>query len=162
MKETLDKARLSKLLEVLKEQHGKTGALIEEINEVLGGGVGIAAKIREFDIAWSMLWQGRYRSAYQFNRTKDMPHVKRLIKTMGVEELVRRATNYLRSVDPFYVGARHNFGVFVASINSHVGEAAPAQDFELAAPTGCKHTPPCRSDAEHTGRKSAEMRAVSA
>ena len=161
MKETLDKARLSKLLEVLKEQHGKTGALIEEINEVLGGGVGIAAKIREFDSAWTMLWQGRYHSAYQFNRTKDMPHVKRLIKAMGVEELVQRATNYLRNDDPFYAKARHSFGVFVASVNSHVGMPAPRQDFELASATDCKHTPPCRSDAEHTGRKSAEMRAVS-
>jgi hypothetical protein len=161
MKDTLDKARLTKLLEALKEQHGKTGALIDEINEVLGGGVGMAAKIREFDIAWTMLWQGRYHSPYQFNRTKDMPHVKRLIKAMGVEELVRRATNYLRNDDPFYTRARHAFGVFVASVNTHVGEPAPTQDFELAAPTGCKHTPPCASDAAHTSRKSAEMRAAS-
>lgn len=153
--------KVTTLLTELQAGHVKNAAIIHEINDLLGGGAGIAGKVREFEERWSVLWDARYHTAYQFTRTRDIPGMKRLLTALGLDEVLRRATNYIRNDDPFYVRSRHPFGLFVSSINSHVGEPSPMEDFELAAPSGCRHTPPCKSDVDHTARSNADLRAVS-
>lgn len=156
-------AKLVKVLGVGRELHGKLGEILDELDALLGGKPGIAAALKEFEGIYDALWCERYAKGehgrYVWRYVQDRPHTKRLLKTLGLEELSRRADVYLRSNDPFYLKARHPFGLFVSSINSH---AAPSStpDLELSAPPAdCRHVPLCASDQEHTRRRSAEMRA---
>jgi hypothetical protein len=151
-------AKLARLLAEAKELHGKLGDIHAEIDALLGGGTGIAAQLKQFEAAYDALWCARYAKGetgrYVWTFIRDRPAIKRLIKTLGVEELERRAATYLASSEPFYTQNRHTFSLFVSSINSHA--RAAAADFTLA-PTGCEHVPACKSDQEHTKRRRLEL-----
>lgn len=158
-------AKVVKLLTVLRDLDEKRAAVMAEIDTVLEGKASIGDLMREFSEHFDRLWGERYAGGqtghYIWTYAKDKPHVKRLIQTLGVEELKARAVTYLRNDDAFYARARHSFGAFVASINSHAAPAAPVagggDDYDLR-PADCRHVPPCRTDQEHTKRKMSEMR----
>lgn len=151
--------KVTGLLVVLKENHEKSAALIEEIAEVLGGGPGVAAQMNEFEKAFARVWEQRYSQIYVWRYAVDRPNIKRLLRTLGLEELKARAFNYLRSDDPFIVRSRHPFGLFVSGINSYANEGqGSAFDLEAPAVADCQHTPRCASDQVHTQRKMREMR----
>ena len=155
--------KVAGLFLALGELREKENALLEEINELLGGGPGIGAKLkaleRSFDAAWGARYAGGQSGRYVWSYVKDKPQMKRLLRMLDVGELEQRILNYFRSDDPFHVKARHSFPIFVACINSLASESAPAEDFDLEAPVDCKHAPPCKSDTEHTRRKLRESRA---
>jgi len=152
-------AKVAKLLELAREYAGKLEELHAEIDALLGGaaGIGVAMKALEhtFDGAWGVRYAGGQTGRYVWRPTTDKPHVKRLIKLLGLAEVQRRVWVYLRNEDPFYVRARHPWLVFVGSINSHA-EAGGAS--EVVPVTGCKHDPACKSDQQHTKKKLKELR----
>lgn len=153
--------KVRKLLEVTADLHGKLGDTLNEIDELLGGGAGIAASMKQLEAAFDGAWSARYASGhggrYVWSYKKDKPQIKRLLKLLGLEEACRRAVAYLQTEDPFIVRARHPFGLFVSTINSYTA-AADGRGYDAAPPTGCLHAPPCRSDQEHTKRLMAEAR----
>lgn len=151
--------KVAALLVVLKEQHEKSVAVIEEINDLLGGGAGIAAQIKEVEQSFARAWSERYNGSYIWRYAVDRPNIKRLIKTLGVVELQVRIFNYIRSDDPFLMRSRHPFGLLVSGINSYAGEGQSPEDFDLAPTVAdCHHSPRCASDQEHTRKRTAEMR----
>lgn len=159
-----EKARLTKLLALSTELLAKLHDINREMDELLGGGAGIGSQMKAIETAFDLAWCNRYakgqRGRYVWRHTQDKPQIKRLLKTLGLSELEARIQSYIRNDDPYYAQARHNFGVFVASINSHAGAAQAPQDLELSArPVGCEHNPPCSSDQVHTKTKLREMRA---
>jgi len=160
----LDAAKLAKLLAVGKDLHGKLGAVLEEIDEVIGGGAGIASQIKMFEAGFDAVWCERYARGqtgrYVWRFSSDVPQIKRLLKMLGLDELKGRVIRYIANDDPFLVRARHPFGLFVSGINSYAGEGqAPAPlELEAEAPIDCRHTPRCSSEQAHTRRRSAEMR----
>lgn len=150
----LNVGAIQKIFAMLKTRHEEDGALIEELERLIGGGRGIGEMLQEFYAHWIALWP---HGVYEFNFTKDAPHCKRYIRSMGLEELKHRAHRYLKCVDPYYASRRHPFAMFVATINTWAeGALAGAEDVD-AAPVGCTHTPPCRSDQEHTQRRQRAM-----
>ena len=154
--------KLIKLFTALREIREKETLILEEIDNVLGGGVGVGELLKRLERHYSELWTVRYRSPYTWRYPVDRPNLKRLIKLLGVEEIERRMIVYVKDGDPYLVKARHPFGLFVSNVNTYA--AAPVDDFTLAggaAPTvaDCKHAPACRDDQEHTRRKMAELRA---
>lgn len=157
-------AKLIKLLESARELHTKTGMLLDEFDELLGGGAGIASQMKQFETAFDTAWCARYAAGmhgrYIWRKQIDVPNIKRLLKALGLVELVKRATVYISNDDPFLTRSRHPFGLFVSGINSYAGEGE-APDLELSAqgPIDCKHLPRCSSEQEHTKKKQAEMRA---
>jgi len=156
----VDIGKIAKLIELGRELQEKQAAVLDEIDAIIGGKAGIGADMKAVQAAFSAAWSHRYApgfgDSYVWNHRSDAPQVKRLIKRLGVEEIVRRAAVYIRNEDPFYVSRRHSFPLFVSSINSHADNSAPV----AAAPVGCKHDPPCESDAEHTRRRTSDMRAT--
>jgi hypothetical protein len=153
--------KIKKLLETLAELRTKESDVLAEMETLLGGGVGIAAQLKAVQHAFETAHATRYSGRYVWQHTRDVPNLKRLIKSLGVEELRVRFGNYLRNNDRFFTTARHSFGAFVASVNQHAaaGNALP-EGFELDAPAvaDCKHHPPCTTDQQHTRRKMAEVR----
>jgi hypothetical protein len=105
-------------------------------------------------------WTERYapgsvKGAYVWQWAKDITLMKRLLKTLSVEEIERRMSNYLKSSEPFFVKNRHTFSLFVGSVNQFA-EFSKELHEELPAPVGCKHLPLCRSDQEHTRRRAED------
>jgi hypothetical protein len=160
-------AKIVKILEVAKEKHDQMGDLIDELDELLGGGVGIGAKLKRLYDAFSAAWADRYARgdarAYVWNFKVDGPNAKRMVKAMGVDEVVARIPRFMRDDYEALVRARHPFGWFTRQINSYAAPSTePAADLELEAQAAidCRHTPPCKTDAEHTRRRSSDLRAV--
>lgn len=131
----------------------------DEITKLLAGEQTAGQQQQAVTSHFEAQWKRRYRTDYLWRHVQDMPHVKRLVRQLGVEEVNRRITRYLLADDEFYRKARHGWGMFVATINTHVGQdEAPAESFELTGTVeGCTHTPPCRHAAEHTQRYMREV-----
>lgn len=97
---------------------------------------------------------------YLFNGAADAAQTKRLLKSMSREEIWKRMQVYIASNDPFFMKVRHSYGVFVKSINA-LGAGllvGPGPAMHLHAVRGCSHTPVCVTDAEHTRRRTQDMR----
>ena len=156
--------KIQKLMDTLVDLRGKEQAVLDEIAELAGGGDGIGAKLKTFETGWQVAWSGRYEGAtYAFQYASDRPQEKRLLKLFGMEELLARAARYITDDDPFYVRNRHPFRLFVSAVNKYAAErpgngTAASEDAEWDRPIGCQHTPPCRSDSEHTQRRLREGR----
>lgn len=162
-KAKINTAALVKLLEVATELHTRTGDVIAEMDAILAGKAGMAAKLKAVEEGFDAAWCSRYApgrsKVYVWTYVRDRPQIKRLLKAMTLEDVVERAGRYVRSEDGFFVRSRHNFGLFVSSINQWAPATAGPGELDLeAAPADCKHEPACQTDAEHTRRRTAEMR----
>lgn len=160
----VDKVR--RLLEAGRDLHQKLGAVLDECDELIGGGAGIGAKLKQFQAAFDGSWGRRYAHGqagrYVWRFAVDVPNQKRLLKMLGLEELTARASRYIANDDPFLVRQRHPFGLFVSGINQYAAEGDPIVDLELdsgAPPADCRHTPRCGTDYLCTQKKRAELRA---
>lgn len=171
-KPTLEKLRklYDKQREIEASYRDGMDAIAHEVDTLLSGGAGIGDVLKRLETHYAILWAVRYapgwkpgdKGGYAWNYMADRAQWKRLIRTIGVEELELRAGNYLKDADDFYVRARHPFPIFVKNINRFTSDASErSSELDLSAPTvaDCKHQPPCKDDQEHTRRKMAEMRA---
>ncbi len=156
-------AKVTKLLEVQKDYLDKLNALSQEIDQLFGGGAGTAVNLKVLEHAFDEQWCLRYapgrRGCYVWQFARDRAHLKRLLRRLSVEEITARMRRYIGNEDPFYVRARHPFGLFVTSVNSHAEEGTVSEPLELAPPSDCRHTPVCISDQEHTRKVMREARA---
>lgn len=153
--------RVGALLAVQRELIEKLQAVNQEIDELLGGGVGIGQKLKECYAAFNEAWGSRYangsRGHYQFRFQEDTPSLKRFLKTFSVEELSRRFVAYIADADPFLVERRHPFGLFVRSINQYA-PAVKEPEFGLVADSfQCEHSPRCRTRAIHETKIQVEV-----
>lgn len=114
-----EKPKLIKLLSVLRDLREKEQAILDEIDTLLGGGVGVGEQLKTIQRAFSDAWYAAYWTAYVFNFAKDVPQMKRLLKATTVEDIVSRCGSYLANGDPFFQKGRHSFGMFVATFNQH-------------------------------------------
>jgi len=150
--------KIVKLIQVAKEMHVQAGDLLTEIDALLGGKAGIAEKMRQltatFDTAWSARYAPGQGSQYVWAFQRDRPAMKRLIGKLGLEEVEHRVANYIASNEDYVLKAHHTFSLFVGTVNRYADAAQrvdPVPD--------CLHVPACTSDAQHTKRRSAELRA---
>ena len=135
----------------------KAEAILQEIDTLCAGGASIGEQLKALQQAWNTAWSTRHGGVYLFTFAKDVPAMKRLLKAFALDDLQVRMVAYMKDEDPFYVRAKHPFGVFAANVNRWVsGQGASAL---VLPPVGCAHTPACRSDQEHTQKRQAEMRA---
>lgn len=104
-------------------------------------------------------WAKRHGGAYVDGGAKDRVQVKRLLAKLSADEVQTRARRYFATDDPFVINARHPIGLFVTGINKWGEDAEHVElPLDVAAPRGCRHTPPCASDQAHTRRTMADMR----
>ena len=152
--------KVKKLLGLVLEHHQQDAAIIAEINELLGGGIGIGEKLKQLYTAFDELWGHRYAKGepghYVWNFRADAPNAKRLLQLLGLEEVQRRAASYLKDDDDYLRKAKHPFLLFVRNVNNYAHEA-PSTAFELAPDEGevegCTHEPRCLTDMQHTVRR---------
>lgn len=159
-KAAIDPDKVQKLLDAWDELQAKQDAIVDEIRRMLGGGVPIGELLKQAEAAFSTAWNDRYPGRYVWQYAKDRPHMKRLLLTLGLEELTARFGRYVRNHDQFFTQARHSFGAFVHTVNQHAALAV-AGGFDLDdsdRPVGCTHLPACRDDVEHTRKRASEMR----
>lgn len=151
-------AAMAKLIPVMREEHEKLGALIDEFEAIVGGGPTVGDKLREIESHWSDLWQGRYGEPYAWpNFAVSRGKWKVLFRKLPFEVLKVRVANYMKNGEEYFVTRRHPFDLFITTINQHVNPASAGGESGLSdTPTGCKHTPPCRDQFEHTKRRQQE------
>jgi hypothetical protein len=152
-------ARLRKLYEAASEHHSKTGEILVELGKALNGEKGIGHILKELQRDLSAIWAVRYHADYVWNFKLDTPPMKRLIKTLKPDDIRARWQTYLNSGDPYYAQARHGFSLFASQVNRFAG-LTPAGELDLSVdtPADCKHTPRCKTDQEHTRKRSADLR----
>lgn len=155
------KKKLQPLIELQRDLEEKLMAVTTEIDEILGGGAGIGAKLKQVEAAWKAVWSARYQGEYVFDYAKDRAQIKRLLTKAHFtpEDLTERMGEYIKDGDPFYVSKKHPFAIFVSTVNRWARVNGHAPDFDSPSAVGCHHQPPCQSDQEHTRRRQAELRA---
>lgn len=153
--------KMGKLCVALRELQAKEYEIVEEMARLAGGAAGIADTLKRLEGAFDSVWCARYapglEGQYIWQFARDVPALKKLLKSLTVEEIERRMFNYLKSPDPFFGKNRHPFRLFVASINQFAAFDRRV-DEESQPPADCKHEPPCPSDQEHTRRRNDDMR----
>lgn len=150
-------AALRKLLTAWVEHQAKVNAIVDEVIHLLAGDPGIGVQLRTAEAAFNTAWSRRYPGRYVWRYTQDRPHMKRLIKALGLEEFIKRTDRYLANSDPFYVKTRHSFSVFVSSINA-LAESKNEGEFNLEPPSDCSHKPPCETEASCTMKRARDLR----
>ena len=165
-KKEINTEALVKLLERAFELAESQQAVLQEMRAIIGGELGIGAKLRLVYDGFSNAWRERYsrtvtdpkKGGYVWNYAKEGPAAKRLLQKLEPEEIVARAARYIRSADAFYLESRHSFLTFASQIN-RFAPATTSETFDLdGGVADCRHLPPCRSDQEHTRKRAAEMR----
>lgn len=164
-----DVAKLRRLLEAGRDLHDKLGTVLDEFDELLAGGTGIAGKLKTFQGAFASLWGDRYAAnkppderwrAYLWRHAVDVPNQKRILQALGLEEAIERAKRFIADDDPELARNRHPFAWFVVRINQYAPEGSALLTFEdEAGPADCRHSPRCKTDAACTAKRRAEMRA---
>ncbi len=150
--------KLARLLPVARELHDKMTAVLNEIEEIFGGGVGIASKLQQVETAYKAAWSGRYHGDYVFNYQRDRAALKRVLQKLTPEDLQVRMVRYLQDDTPAVARERHPFQWFLSSVNRYADAGESVRDVELSAPVAdCRHTPRCKSDQEHTRLKMREL-----
>lgn len=155
-----DRARYERMAKRLRAGAGVLEELALEVEAMLGEKATPGQDAKRALDWFCGAWQGRYATKYVVNGAKDMAMLKRVLKSMSVDELELRMKRFFESSDPFYVNAKHGLGVFVAAVNKFgASDGREEEDLKLVAPVAdCRHKPACKSDQEHTRRKMAEMR----
>lgn len=159
-------AKITRLVEVAKDLQEKQNAILEEIDNILGGKASIGEKMRALTDGFALVWASRYApgagvKAYSWNKDRDFKKVKDLAKTYETDDLLERAARFIQSDDPFFVKAGHEFLMFGSTVNRWIAPADAPENLALdSAPTDCKHKPRCKDDAEHTKRRQRELRAT--
>jgi len=152
--------RMGRLIEASMDLMAKQHDLFTEMQKLVKGEPTIGVLMREATDAWGAAWEARYKTPYSWvDGKKQAPHFKKLVQALGVEELKSRIFRYLRDDDAFYVGARHPFGLFLSNVNRYTAEAPEPLTLDAPVIPGCKHTPACTTDQQHTKRITADRRA---
>jgi hypothetical protein len=144
-----------KIIALLKTRHEEDGALIDELERLAGGDLGIGEILKLLYEHWDVLWSQEHGGHYVFKFTEDTPNMKRLFRQLGLEELKARMANYLKDRGEWVMKHKHPFSAFVKTNNSYASAKSAAGDEAVVPPVDCKHKPPCRSDQEHTRKKLA-------
>lgn len=136
--------------------------LASELEAILNGDSTVGQQVNRLFKAWPAIWRTKYRREYLFtSRAKVGGAFKKLLATMTVEDIEARMAQYVESRDPFYAQASHPIELFLKAINKFAGTGAAADEGEfLQAPVvDCQHKPRCKSEQEHTRRRTQEVRA---
>ncbi|HMJ04538.1 MAG TPA: hypothetical protein VK506_16470 [Conexibacter sp.] len=151
--------RLEKWASELRATQAKSYELLEQIEAELKGSPSLNTVAGEVLNVFGEQWRGRYRTPYLFAKSKEIPAVKRLMKTLGRKELEARIVKYLQDGDRFLIENRHPFGLFESRVNRYA--TTTTDDFTLAAPpSDCRHSPRCTSDQQHTALVQRELRSL--
>jgi hypothetical protein len=140
--------RIEALVDEMESHLAKAHDVLIDIRRTMAGENPVGEAIG----AWRAAWAARYHTDYT-TTVADGSHFKRLLRTIDLQDLKVRMQLYMQSQEKFIVNTRHSLGLFVANINQFL-----APDLLGAGgPPDCKHQPPCRTDAEHTQRRTREM-----
>jgi hypothetical protein len=120
-----------------------------------------------FDEQWQALYTHGFCPSvhYEFNRTIDPGHMKRLLGKWSLDILKARMTAYFADTDPFLRKNHHPMNLFISRINTYVprlGSVAingDAGQFDYELPADCHHTPRCRDEIGCTAKRRSERRA---
>src|SRR5688572_16993464 len=146
--------RIQKLIEEAKSSIAKLHDIVLQLDAAVAGENPVGAVI----LFWKTSWQTVHGAAYTMTAA-DKGHVKRLVTQLGADDVKARMKNYLNDRDPFLARNKHPLNFFVSRINQYaelISMHPPELPDEI--PADCRHDPPCRSDADHTRKRAAEMR----
>lgn len=132
---------------------GKLGDELEALEAILTGEATPGQQARDILKTYAAVWRTRYNDEQLvINWPKDTAIIKRLLRTLPLEEINRRIVAFFDHRDRFYVEARYPIAMFASAINK-LGGRGPAgvdDDVLTAPPSDCRHAPKCRTDVECT------------
>lgn len=122
------KTQVTKIVKAMAEDWAefqkRQDAGFRELENLLGGGIGIGAKMKHIEAEFAAAWAHRYvGEKYIFDYTVDRKQLKRLLgEGLAHEEIGRRAWVFLADEEQGLIRARHPFLWFLKGINRYAGE----------------------------------------
>ena len=151
--------RILALVETIEGRLRQVDADLADLRRLATAQPTTASEVRRLFEAFSAGWKRRYGASYQFTGARDGAQFKRLLRSSTVVVLEAAIDHYLASDDRFLCENKHPLALFIGTVNrwTVVGDAYDVE----GRPVGCRHSPTCRTDAEHTRKMIAERRAAS-
>lgn len=161
MEQNAQIAKAMKLVDEALELNARAADKLLEAKLAMAAGPSTASVVKRLFNCWHELWKRRYNADYVFAGAKDGAQFKRLLKQMAGEDIAARMKRYLSDGDQWLVDRKHPLNIFISTISRYAPDQPNTrhhEEFELSAPVGCNHHPPCKSDVEHTRKTMREMR----
>lgn len=123
-------AKLITALDALDADYAeKRQALMAEIHAIINGDEGVGAKLARLKAHWCSVWTETHHEKCDFDHRKDTGFLKtKLLAGFTEDEIACKMQSYVTSTDPYYVKARHPFGLFRTNFNSWRGVASARDD----------------------------------
>jgi hypothetical protein len=141
--------KIEPMISHLEQLLAKSHDLLRDIKLAVAGENPVAV-LRSY---YGAAWKGKYGRDYVWNWAADSGQLKRLLKSMTVEEIQTRMVVYLSDDDLFYNKNQHPFGLFSSRVNAFT----PSVTVRAFSASGCHHQPLCKTDVEHTRRHREEL-----
>jgi hypothetical protein len=151
---TITQAKTLELLGKLDAHQAKGAELLAELRALIEAEPTIGQNAKRILDYFVEHWKRKFPGEqYVVNGAKDMASLKRILKTLPVEEVAARVRSYFRQTERFIVEGKYSLPIFCASINK-LTTGNPSTYV-----VGCIHTPRCGSEQEHTRKQLDEVRA---
>jgi hypothetical protein len=146
--------RMDRLIANIKDSLEKAETAVAELQALTAGDNPTYQTMKH----WQAKYSFQYGIKYEFSKV-DTGNLKRLALKYGAADMQARIDRYLADADDFLIRQRHPLSIFLTRINTYAPQTSTAA-FDMAAiPVDCRHSPRCRTDQEHTRKKTAELRA---
>jgi hypothetical protein len=118
-----------------------------------------ASMVTEYLRTFQALYFEKYREMPVI-QPKDYINAGKLLRQYGTTLCLQRLRDLAASTDPFHIKAGFTISTLVAQWNRLTATAASAErrTSAPAAPSDCRHTPPCRNAIEHNQRALRDLR----
>lgn len=115
----VDAGKVTELLLKIRKSREATAALVDELESLLAGEQtpGQIAKllVDTFRARWSTANRGQ--TYVVSNYAAALAGMKKLLKDLSRDEILKRIDGYLASRDRFFVEGKHNLSTFISQIN---------------------------------------------
>lgn len=116
-----DRGKVISLVEHICELREQESALIQEVMTILAGGEPLGMRLKKLKAQWCDLWQERHKEKCAFDHVSHTGGLKKKLLTYGDDVVRAKMVSYLASDDPYYVRARHPFGLFLKTFDTWRG-----------------------------------------
>lgn len=120
--------RLVKLVEAFRVHQAKGYELIEEMQALIAEEATTGQLAKRALATFGKFWSERYSAKFVPSFARDMASLKRILKTVKLEDLERRMAAYLKDNERFVCSTTHSLPLFVANVNNYGARQAHGPD----------------------------------
>lgn len=153
-------AKVDAAFRAVQAAYDNFGEKLEALEAVINDEKTSGQVARDLVKHFAELWKGRYERVYVVSSwPAAILAMKGVLRDLEPEDIKVRMVRFIASNEAFYVQAGHPLAMLTKCINKFSGVSRDDASFLATPPVDCQHRPICKSEQQHTQRRSVEARA---